>query len=176
MTDKQLVKRILNGEKEVFAQLIDRYKLVVFNLMLRYTGSYETADELTQELFYVLYVKLSKYRNTGSFFSWMYTIAVNLGHDWARKSSVEQQKLAQIISGEVEISFSKLSPFERVEKADTLAKGLATLPEDRRELLILRYCHERPLNELTEIFKLTESGIKMRIHRALKDLQKAMIK
>lgn len=175
MTDKQLVKRILSGEKEVFAQLIDRYKLVIFNLMLRYSSSYETADELTQELFYVLYIKLAKYRDTGSFFSWMYTMAVNLAHDWARKNSFEQQKLAQIISGEIELSFSTASPFERVENTDTLAKGLATLPEDRRELLILRYCHDRPLNELTEIYNLTESGIKMRIHRALKDLQEAMI-
>ena len=63
---------------------------------------------------------------------------------------------------------------ERILEADQQTRGLVaaleTLAEDRREMVLLKYRHERSIKEIAEIFEISESAVKMRLHRALDEL------
>lgn len=171
LSDNQIVTAIRDGEKESFAVLVERYDTVVYNLMRRYSHSSEDAADMTREVFCRVYEKLGRYRKRTSFFAWLYTLALNYARDWKKKENSQQRKLARYAQ-EVRMDTPEIrhDP-ERRQETQRMMQALDGLEENRRELLILRYRHERSIRELSEIFKISESAVKMRIQRSLGELQ-----
>lgn len=170
ISDKKLVSQTLQGEQFAYAQLVDRYKKQIFNLMYRHTNSPDEAAEITQDIFCKAYEKLHTYHPDKSFFSWLYTMALNMTRDKKRKQSFHYEKIEQL---SYQMEHSSSSPSEHIEsseQAENLWKALEHLSTDRREMVILRYRHEHSIQELAEIFNLSKSAVKMRLHRALGDL------
>lgn len=102
---------------------------------------------------------------------------MNRGKDWRRKNTKEWQGL-QKYSGEI-LDLATPAATDKIEKRqeiEKLASALATLPSDTREMVLLRYKHEVSIKDLSEIFSLSQSGIKMRIHRALQTLHESLKK
>jgi RNA polymerase sigma-70 factor (ECF subfamily) len=62
------------------------------------------------------------------------------------------------------------SIFEANEETQGLVSALELLADDRREMVLLKYRHERSIKEIAEIFEISESAVKMRLHRALNEL------
>ena len=172
LSDEILVTEVLQGNTEAFAHIVDRYKVQIYNLMYRYSHTTEGATDMTQEVFCRAFERLNKYQQRSQFFSWLYTLALNYAKDWQKKKNNRRRKLAQF-SAETEKneSTSAHSLLEVDQEMDSLNEALATLPDDRREMVVLRYRHECSIKELAEIFDLSESAVKMRLHRALEDLR-----
>ena len=170
--DETLVTMVLQGETEAFAFIVDRYKVQIYNLMYRFSNSTEDAADMTQEVFCRAFERLTQYEKRKQFFSWLYTLALNHARDWSKKKKNRIRKLARF-SAETETYATRSAHalLEANQETDTLTAALNTLPADRREMVVLRYRHERSIKELAEIFELTESAVKMRLHRALEDLR-----
>ncbi len=170
--DETLVTKVLQGETEAFAYIVDRYKVQIYNLMYRFSNTTEDAADMTQEVFCKTFERLNQYQKRNQFFSWLYTLALNHAKDWIKQKNSRSRKLAQF-SAETENNeaTSAHSILEADQKADSLSTALKTLPDDRREMVVLRYRHERSIKELAEIFDLSESAVKMRLHRAIEDLR-----
>jgi RNA polymerase sigma-70 factor (ECF subfamily) len=170
--DETLVTMVLRGETEAFAFIVDRYKVQIYNLMYRFSNSTEDAEDMAQEVFVKTFERLNQYRKSSKFFSWLYTLALNHARDWSKKKNNRTRGLARF-SSETETDEARSSHYllEADQEADSLTKALMTLPVDRREMVVLRYRHERSIKELAEIFELTESAVKMRLQRALEDLR-----
>jgi RNA polymerase sigma-70 factor (ECF subfamily) len=170
--DETLVTMVLQGETKAFAFIVDRYKVQVYNLMYRFSNSTEDAADMTQEVFCKTFERLNLYQNRNQFFSWLYTLALNHARDWSKKKNSHTRKLARFFA-EPENRRAESAHFrlEANQEADSLSEALMTLPADRREMVVLRYRHERTIKELAEIFDLSESAVKMRLHRALEDLR-----
>lgn len=171
LTDNQLIKRIRQGEHPLFSVLVERYSMQIYNLMYRFSGNREEAADLTQDVFCKAFEKLSSYRAGKSFFAWIYTTALNHARDWKRKQyHYEKKKLS---FGMEEGNFTTVAPEYAVEAGQRngmLYDALSRLPEDRREMVILRYRHDHSIRELADIFDLSESAVKMRLSRAISDL------
>ena len=172
MSDDTLVSMVQRGESEAFAYIVERYKIQIYNLMYRYSNSREDAADMTQDVFCRAFERLNRYQKRNQFFSWLYTLALNYAKDWQKKKNRSRRKLAQFSAetGKNE-SISAHSLLEVDQEVDSLNEALATLPGDRREMVLLRYRHECTIKELVEIFELSESAVKMRLHRALEDLR-----
>lgn len=171
ISDETLIKQILGGDSASFALIVERYKVQIYNLMYRYSSSTDDAADMTQDVFCRVFEKLERYRNQKSFFSWLYTLALNYARDWARKRSTHERKIDRF-SKEYANSEAQ-SPgriFEAGEEARSLVSALQTLAADRREMVLLKYRHERSTREIAEIFNISESAVKMRLHRALDQL------
>ena len=95
-SDNQLIRQVLAGDNSAFAVLIERYKVQIYNLMYRYSGSREEAADLTQDVFCKLFEKLDRYREQKSFFSWLYVLALNHARDWCRKRTRHKYKDEEI--------------------------------------------------------------------------------
>lgn len=175
ISDETLIDEILAGDIASFAIIVDRYRVQVYNLMYRYSGSAEDAADMTQDVFCRLFEKLKRYRNTKSFFAWLYTLALNYARDWARKKKIRKRSI-DLFRREYSNRETK-SPGRMVEAREetrNLLSALQTLDADRREMVLLKYRHERPIREIAEIFNLSESAVKMRLHRALGELGKEL--
>lgn len=170
LSDQKLVSQTLQGDQFAYAYLVDRYKKQIYNLMYRHTYSPDDAAEMTQDIFCKAYEKLQTYQPEKSFFSWLYTMALNMSRDRKRKQNYHYERIEQL-SHEMEKSTS--SPGKHVEsseQAEQLWRALDNLSANRKEMVILRYRHEHSIQDLAEIFNLSESAVKMRLHRALADL------
>lgn len=175
ISDETLIENIRKGDTSSFAVIVERYKAQIYNLMYRYSNSAEDAADMTQDVFCRAYEKLDRYRSRKRFFSWLYTLALNYARDWMRRENNREKNINQF-SNEYTGSEtnSPVSILEADQQARNLASALAVLSEDRREMVILKYRHEHSIKELAEIFDLSESAVKMRLHRALDDLGKEL--
>lgn len=174
ISDNQLVGQVLNGETRLYSILVDRYKGQVYNLMYRFSGSADEAADMTQEVFCRVFEKLASYSEKTSFFSWLYTLALNYARDWERKRrkrSIKLEWFAKEVAPEPPDIHLDL---EKKENESQLQQALAQLPAEKRELMILRFTHDCSIRELAEIFRLSESGVKMRLKRSLAELQRIM--
>ena len=86
-TDAEIVARVLKGDIKAYTLLIEAYKGPVFNLAFRMTGSYQDADDLTQEIFIRAYQKLQKFDQDKKFFTWLYTLGINLIRNHLKKKA-----------------------------------------------------------------------------------------
>ena len=172
ISDNHIVRQIKQGDIEAYSKLVQRYQKPIFNLMFRFSQSKIDAAELTQDIFCKAYEKLSSFQNDRNFFSWLYTLAMNHGRDHARQQERKRNGL-RLYTDSMEQKNSSL-PLEIVEKKQDIDKmfmALSKLPHEKREMLLLRYQQELPINQIGEIFNLSSSAVKMRIHRSLTLLQ-----
>lgn len=172
LSDLDLIVSILEGDKDMFAELVGRYQRPVYNLLRRYTGNSEEAEDLAQEVFVRIYDKLWTFRDDQQFFPWLYAIAVNRARDWCRRRARQRAIIAPFDGDDSpDPACTQHRLLERQEVAKALEKALTTLPESTRELLIYRYRYERSLKEAARVFSLSESAAKMRIKRGLEQLE-----
>lgn len=168
-SDEILVQRVLQGETHLFAKIIERYERPVYNLMFRYCRSEEEAADLSQDVFVRVYHRLSSFNGNRRFFPWMYTLAVNRANDWHKTTSNNRKKLHELFREipEAEAVSDQEGRMLDLEEVESLYKALDKLPEVTREVIMLRYRQELSIFELADIFKVSESAVKMRIARGL---------
>lgn len=174
--DEEIVKEVLKGDRQMFALLISRYQLAVYNLMMRYTRNEEDAADLTQDVFLQAFDRLWTYSIRRRFFTWLYTLALNRARDWYRKSVRGRKKLAQytLHSQIVKSTCNHQQILESDEESILLKKALSRLPQETREILILRYRHECSIREVAEVFNISESAAKMRLKRGIAHLSERL--
>ena len=175
-TDENLISDILTGDVEAYAILIKRYQKPIFNLMMRTTSCEEDAFDLTQEAFVRAYEKLERFKPSGRFFPWLYTIGMNLARDFSRKKKTRKIKKAELYemqkSLSVESDLSK-SLLERID-AQRVKEALQDLPLEYREAVILRFHEGMSIREVASSIGISVSGAKMRIHRGLLKLRRLL--
>ena len=103
-TDEKLISDILAGDVEAYAILVKRYQKPIFNLMMRTTSCEEDAFDLTQEAFVRAYEKLERFKPSGRFFPWLFTIAMNLARDFLRKTKTREIKKAELYEMQKDLS------------------------------------------------------------------------
>ncbi len=171
LPDDILINNIRRGDRDSFAVIVERYKLQIYNLMYRYSGSAEDAADMTQDVFCKAFERLGQYKQQKSFFAWLYTLALNFARDWARKSNRQKQTINTYSR---ESLIQEIKPPESLIEANqqtkSLSAALETLGADRREMVLLKYRHECSIREIAEIFEISESAVKMRLKRALDEL------
>ena len=156
--------------------LVERYQQPLFNLMLRSTRNQEEAADLTQDAFVRAFDRLWSFQNNKRFFTWLYSLALNLARDWQRKKRTHNSKqhILEHESLQREDGSNHHAGLENRDELTLLNQALSALSEQTRELLILRYRHGRTVREAAEVFNLSESAIKMRVKRGLEQLRKIM--
>ena len=171
-TDSDLVATAINGQEGSFEELVRRYQRPISAYVYRMVGNYESALDLTQEIFIKVYASLRKYRSEFKFSTWIYKIAHNAAVDHLRRSSTREQSL---ITGsgsdqfELPIESRRLSPeqeSERKERRIEIESVVRALPANYRELIILRHSQDLTYEEIVEVTGLPLGTVKNRLFRA----------
>lgn len=173
--ENQIVESVLEGDREAFALLVDAYKGAIFNLAFRMTGSNQDADDLSQETFIRAYRNLRQFDPQKRFFTWIYTIGLNLIRNHLKK----QEKRGQIY---ISLDKYKSDPFFqqteqnmiRAQDMHRLEACLQMLPVDLREAVVLRFYQDLSFEEIAVISDASLSAVKMRVYRGLDQLKRLM--
>src|SRR5215207_10528754 len=85
--DRDLVKQAMAGREDGFEELVRRYQRPIAAYVYRMVGDYDSALDLTQEVFIKVYASLARYRSEYKFSTWIYKIAHNAAVDHLRRYS-----------------------------------------------------------------------------------------
>jgi len=170
--DSDLVASAVSGFEGSFEELVRRYQRPISAYVYRMVGNYESALDLTQEIFIKVYNSLRRYRSEFKFSTWIYKIAHNSAVDHLRRTATREQS---IITGtesenfELPIESNRLSPeqeSERKERRIEIESVIRTLPGNYRELVILRHSQDLTYEEIVEVTGLPLGTVKNRLFRA----------
>ena len=175
--DVALIQRILAGDENAFATLIEKYQRQVHALAFRKVGDFQTAEDITQETFLRVHQKLATLNDPTKFSGWLYAITNHLCIAWYRENRLETESLQEIHISEIETDvYSRYIAREHAkttaEVQHDLVKGLLTkLKESDREVITLHYFEEMTSSEIGDFLGVSENTIKSRLHRARQRLK-----
>lgn len=168
LPDDQLIETIKSGDSSAFAELVDKYKHLAFNVANRILWNRDEAEEAAQDAFVKVYRNLTKFDGRSKFSTWFYRIVTNEALGRARKKKHHQVDLSEAIGiGEVDK--------DKAENVLLVRQSLADLSEKDSELLTLFYLNELSLDEISELVGTPSNTIKVSIHRARKKLATKML-
>ncbi|WP_088072830.1 RNA polymerase sigma factor [Gottfriedia luciferensis] len=179
-SDEQLVKNILNGNKQQFKELILRYQSKVFAVALKVSTNQKDAEDISQEVFLQLYRSLENFSGESTFATWIYRITMNKAIDFKRK----QVRLQEHETGELNATIpgkNILSPEEALLKnidKELIHSYLIELPPAYSDVLKLYYFEELTYGEIALKLNVAVKTVESRLYRAkrlLKDKHKGGI-
>jgi len=147
-------------------RLITIHKGLVFTIILRMTNDYHASEDLTQDTFIKVFMNIRKVKSREHFRPWICTIARNVVRDYYRRAKIN----ATISFDQVKESYGQWD--ETTRRRVIIQDALAKLKERDRMLLTLAYYQGFSLREISEVMKMSESNVKVCIHRARKKLRK----
>lgn len=167
-TDAELVNKIVaKKDTMLFGELYDRYSQLVFNKCLGFSKSDKEAEDLTQDIFLMLFVKLGSFKGTSKFSTWLYSFTYNFCVNY-----VNRNKERKIKDNSVQFENTQEVPIEVTDdlllqlQVDKLKKALELIPPEDKSLLLLKYQDGASIKELEDVLDIKSSAIKMRLKRA----------
>lgn len=173
--DYILIRRIQNGDPEAFETLVRKYYQDIYQFCVRRcNGDTALAADLTQDTFLKLIEHIQQYRLTGKFINFLLTIAVNTCNNHFKKKSpdiVDMDTLSAVPSN-LNISEEVL----RQEDAKIIQQAIDRLPDMQKEVVILRFYHDRKLKEIAAITGVSLPTAKSRLKQGLDKLKRYLDK
>ncbi len=172
------IDQVVAGNSAAYAPLVERYKDMVFSIIIRIVHKSHIAEEISQDVFVKAYQSLPSFQRKAQFSTWLYRIAYNAGISWVRKNKLELAPIDDNVmnnyaENDVQEGVMGLNPNEQQA---IIAKALDTLNELDRALVELFYLREKSIDEITTITGLTTSNVKVKLHRIRKKLYGEMEK
>ena len=173
-----VMRRVCAGDTDAFEALVTAYQKQVYNLALRTVGNEEDAADMTQEAFLRAYRSLGSFRGDSKFSVWLYRLTTNICIDFLRSrgrrptvslTAADEDEEPQ----ELDVADDRFDPVQSLERAElrrAVQRGLASLPEDYRRILMLRELSGLSYAEIGQVLRLEEGTVKSRLFRARKKL------
>jgi RNA polymerase sigma-70 factor (ECF subfamily) len=160
-TDAQVIRRVISGDTEAFALLVDRYHGRCLRTALHLLGDADEADDAVQEAFVRAYRHLGAYRERDRFAAWMLRIVVNQ----CRTRSTYARRWTRLDDPSSVLAATEHDS-QRNETSAELMHALRQLGADQREAIVLRFGEELSYEEMASVTGLGVSALKMRVKRA----------
>ena len=166
--------RVRDGDVEILGALYERHRTRLFNLFLRLTGNPQSSEDLVQDVF----LRMLKYRHTfiaGNPFSpWIFKMARNAHYDFRHKRRHELPQDVETPGDGQDFPSPAATPDTQVSQdqdVQLLQEALAGLAVESREALILSRFQGLKYEEIASVLNCGVGAVKMRVHRALKELR-----
>ena len=177
-SELELVKRCLKGDDAAWEALLQAHTRKIYNLCYRFTGRYEDAEDLTQEVFIKVFRTLRSYDPVqAKFGTWINRIARNHLVDHYRRTRKDRATSAldeQMPIADPSLGGQPASQVESRERRERLQAGLDKLSPDLREAVILRDLQDLDYAEIAHILEIPEGTVKSRINRGRLELARVL--
>jgi RNA polymerase sigma-70 factor (ECF subfamily) len=164
-SDQQLIESINQGDSEAFEILYYRYREWVYNLAWRFTGNDSDSLDVLQETFTYLLDKFPGFSLSASMTTFLYPVVKHLAMNIVRKNR-------RFVSGEDDLIKIPASEETSTGNRSELSAVLNILPEEQREVLLMRFVDDMELKEIAAALNIPTGTIKSRLHRALETLRR----
>jgi RNA polymerase sigma-70 factor (ECF subfamily) len=185
-SDELLMTRFQGGDRSAFVALLRRHQTPLYNFVFRHLGTSSGAEDVVQEAMLRVVQNASDFKHEARFSTWLYTIARNLCIDQLRKRALRRHpSLDEPKRGE-DPDGATLGDRTADERADAersatsgeirkrLLSAVAGLPDEQREVFLMREVSSLPFKQIAEIVGVPENTVKSRMRYALERLQAAL--
>ena len=181
--ERELVQQAKAGDRAAFAGLVSAYEGKIYNLALRYLGSREDAMDASQEVFLRVFRFLPGFQEESGFSTWIYRIGVNVCKDMLHRRLKRAEQPLEVPDEEdegrpVDVPDLRYDPeriMEGAELRQALSDAILTLPEQQREIIILRDIRGLSYEEIALALALEAGTVKSRLFRARENLRKKLL-
>ena len=181
--ERELVQQAKVGDRAAFAGLVSAYEGKIYNLALRYLGSREDAMDASQEVFLRVFRFLPGFQEESGFSTWIYRIGVNVCKDMLHRRLKRAEQPLEVPDEEdegrpVDVPDLRYDPeriMEGAELRQALSDAILALPEQQREIIILRDIRGLSYEEIALALALEAGTVKSRLFRARENLRKKLL-
>ena len=165
LSDEEIVKKILNGEKELFHFIVKRYEDKLSRYVIRITNKKDVVDDVLQNVFIKTYKNLYYFNNDLKFSSWIYRITHNEALNFVNSSFIKKFISLNFFYnfGSFDENDERIDDVRKIEKLKTL---IDKLDLKYREPLYLFYFEEKSYEEISDILRIPIKSVGTLIHRA----------
>jgi len=180
VSDIIAIQKTLQGDKEAFSEIVERYTPLIYSLSYRMLGKSDEAEEAVQEIFLRVYRSLSRFRLSDRFHPWLYTIAINWLRSRKKRRWLRNRheiNSSQEIVSELSLHKHGKDPSEILEKKEgerVAQEAILKLNKKHRAVFILRHIEGLSSAEVSKILKIPEGTVKTHLHRAKQELVKIL--
>lgn len=172
--ERQLVRLAQSGEEAAFEELIRRHQKRVSSLVGGILRRREDVEDVVQQVFLKVFVSLKRFDQRSAFSTWLYKISVNECWDYLRKKKVRpltyeadmSEEQVSRLDGVVSADRPSQNPNAMAEARDLLERMMEKLPDQDRQLLVLKEVEGFSVQELAEMLDLNVNTVKVRLFRA----------
>lgn len=184
MQTEQLIEQARAGNELAFSRLVDDWYPRIYNYALKYFADHDLAMEASQRTFIAVHKKLGQLQDVARFKGWLYRIAANYCHEEDRKHK-HRWVLPFFQSGKTEGPAMQVATEQRHdnpeavygqhELSEVLQLALAELPEEQREVVIMKEYEGLKFREIAEALAISENTAKSRLYYGLKAMRKSLL-
>jgi len=173
--EKEIIQRVLSGDKNAFEGLVLENQKNVYNLALKMTRNENDALDISQEAFLRAFRQLGNFRGESRFSVWMYRLTYNICIDFLRRKKPD----ATTISLDYEDSNTDVAPLEipdlrnlpeesamRAEMRKNIADSICELPLKYRKMIVMREITGMSYDEMATSLNMNIGTVKSRLARA----------
>lgn len=172
INDQDYILKILGGDTQKYAVLVNRYKDMVFTLAIRMVKNKEEAEEISQDTFIKVFKSLGKFKGESKFSTWIYSIAYNTCLDSLKKTKRQQKTVTidEFTEHQLKSLDNIFDALEQEERINAVQSCMHLLPGEDSFLLTLYYFEELTLDEIANIVNLKANNVKVKLFRSRKKL------
>jgi len=180
LTDEQLVDAAVAGNADAFGEIVTRWERKIFALCFGMLGREDEARDAAQEAFIAAFRNIRNFRGDAKVSSWLHRIAVNQCLTTKRRVKTRSEDYLNDETeeaGRVFVAPARSSPLritEQNERTEVVRQAVASLPEELRQVVIMKEFEELTFQEISEILELPLSTVKSRLYTALKQLRRKL--
>ncbi len=170
LKDKKTVMAVLNGNTAMFRDISERYGKMIYMLAYRHTLNNADAEDICQDVFLSVYRSLKSYDSDRKFFSWLYTIALNV----IRKHLSKRRIRSFFVPLD-----DRIPQTAEKNTSDNILKINHLLDHEKplfKQIFILHYYEEKSITDIAQLLEMTETNIKVILHRVREKIKKSFPK
>jgi RNA polymerase sigma-70 factor, ECF subfamily len=179
--DREAVRRVQAGDTEAFEPLVEKYKRKVFRLAYQVLRDQEEALDVSQEAFVKAFRALPAFKGDSAFYTWLFRITMNVALDRKRQRATRAKSLGaeDVPPEEWERTATSTDPSPEdvatgVERRERIRKGLDSLSEHHRTIVILSDIEGLQYREIAEVLGIPMGTVMSRLHHARKRLREVL--
>lgn len=181
-TDEELIVSILDGDRDLFATLVGRYRGRLVNYLYRMLRNEDDAHDLAQEVFFKIYQALDRFDPRYRFSTWLFRVGQNAAIDKIRKRRLRLVSLhrppdADGDGGDWDLPGDGPTPYQEarnVERGAAIRQAIDQLPGEYRELISLRHYAELSYGEIAELKGMPLGTVKNKLFRGRQMLKEEL--
>ena len=169
MDEKLRIRKVLEGDTSAFGYFVDTYQDMAMTIACRVCGNRQDAEDIVQDSFVKAFHNLHTFKADCKFSTWFYRIVYNTAVTEIRNAAqIQYVDYDRVDVSEQYSEFDTMSLIESEERTAMLNKALEMMPHDEGLILSLYYLEENSIKDVAQVTGLTESNVKVKLHRARK--------
>jgi len=164
LSDEQIVQKVIDGDQEIYAIIVERYEKKLSRYVMRLTNRPEEVDDVVQDVFIKAYKNLRTFNPKLKFSSWLYRIAHNesinlIKSGWIQRIVSFEGFWSLTQKEDLEENLDKQAAIKEIERC------LQKIKPKYREPLVLFYFEDKSYEEISDILRVPTKTVGVRIHR-----------